>query len=234
MMKNETSYFSIKDWAEEDRPREKLMLKGKESLSDTELIAILIGSGSRNLSAVELSKQILHNYNNDLNQLGRLTITDFQKFKGIGEAKAISIIAALELGRRRQLTDVKDRPKITSSNDAYNCLYSIMEDLNHEVFKILILNRNNQVTRIEDISVGGVAGTVVDPKIIFKKALDANASSIILSHNHPSGNLKPSQADISITKRIVSAGNTLEIRVLDHLIISDKGYFSFLDEGMMT
>jgi DNA repair protein RadC len=233
-MSENNNYFSIKQWAEEDRPREKLILKGKQALSHAELIAILIGSGSTNLSAVELSKQILSSYDNDLNVLGRLSIKDFQKFKGIGEAKAITIIAALELGRRRQLTDVKEKPKITSSQDAYNCLYGTMEDLNHEVFKILILNRNNRVTKIEDISAGGVAGTVVDPKIIFKKALDANASSIILSHNHPSGNLKPSKADIDVTKKIAAAGLTLEIRVLDHIIISENGYYSFLDEGLMV
>ncbi len=233
-MSEDNNYFSIKQWAEEDRPREKLILKGKQALSHAELIAILIGSGSKKLSAVELSKQILSTHDNDLNNLGRLTITDLQKFKGIGEAKAITIIAALELGRRRQLTDVKERPKISSSKDAYNCVFSTMEDLNHEVFKILILNRRNLVTKIIEISAGGVSGTIVDPKIIFKKALDANASSIILAHNHPSGNLKPSTADIQVTKKIAAAGMTLEIRVLDHIIISDKGYYSFLDEGLMA
>lgn len=210
-----------------------MMLKGRSALSDAELIAILIGSGTGGISAVELAKQILSEYQNDLNDLGRATIKDLMKFKGIGEAKAITIVAALELGRRRQGTQVKSKPKITSSQDAYDCLYGEMEDLGHEVFKILLLNRNNQVTKLVTISTGGVAGTVVDPKVIFKKALEEQSSGIILSHNHPSGNLRPSQADLEITKKLVSAGKTLEINVLDHLIISDKGYYSFLDEGLI-
>jgi len=225
--------LSIKQWAEEDKPREKLLLKGKAALSDAELLAILIGSGTGGVSAVDLSKQILSHFENDLNMLGKANLKDLMQFKGIGEAKAITIIAATELGKRRQLTQVKEKPKITSSADAYNCLYSVMEDLNHEVFKILLLNRNNKVTRIETISTGGVAGTIVDPKIIFKKALDEQSSSIILSHNHPSGNLKPSQADLDITKKLIKAGKTLEINVLDHIIISEKGYYSFLDEGLI-
>lgn len=225
--------FGIKQWAEEDKPREKMLLKGRNALSDAELIAILIGSGTGGISAVDLSKQILSQYDNDLNGLARSSIKDLMKFKGIGEAKAITIAAALELGRRRQATQIKDKPKITSSQDAYNCIYASMEDLQHEVFKILLLNRNNRVTRIETISVGGVAGTVVDPKVIFKKALDEQASSIILSHNHPSGNLQPSSQDLQVTKKLVQAGKTMEINVLDHLIISDKGYYSFLDEGLI-
>ena len=220
-------------WAEEDKPREKLLLKGKASLSDAELIAILIGSGTRNLSAVELSKQVLADVDNDLHELGKLNCSDLQKFKGVGEAKAVTIIAAMELGRRRQLTTIKDKPRITSSLDAYKCIFSAMADLNYEVFKIILLNRNNRVMKIENISKGGIAGTVVDPKVIFKKALDIQASSIILSHNHPSGNLKPSQADINITKKLKAAGETMEIKVLDHLIISSKGYFSFMDEGLL-
>ena len=210
-----------------------MLLKGRSALSDAELIAILIGSGTGGTSAVDLAKQILSQYENDLNYLGRASIKGLMKFKGIGEAKAITIAAALELGRRRQTSQVKERPKITSSNDAYQCVYAAMEDLQHEEFKILLLNRNNRVTKIETISVGGVAGTVVDPKVIFKKALEEQASSIILTHNHPSGNLNPSQADIEITKKLVKAGKTLEINVLDHLIISDKGYYSFLDEGLI-
>lgn len=225
--------LSIKQWAEADKPREKMMLKGRSTLSDAELVAILIGSGTGGISAVELSKQILAQFSNDLNDLGRASIKDLMQFKGIGEAKAITIVAALELGRRRQGTTVKQRPKITSSQDAYNCLFPEMEDLGYEIFKILLLNRNNQVTKIETISSGGVAGTVVDPKIIFKKALDEQSSGMILSHNHPSGNLRPSQADLEITKKLVKAGKTLEINVLDHIIISDKGYYSFLDEGLI-
>jgi len=225
--------LTIKHWAEEDKPREKLLIKGKATLSDAELIAILIGSGTRKMSAVELSKLILSGSGNDLYEMGKLNCTDLQKFKGIGEAKAITIIAAMELGRRRQLTSIKEKPRITSSLDAYKCIYSSMADLNYEVFKIILLNRNNRVLKIETISTGGVAGTVVDPKIIFKKALDMQASSIVLSHNHPSGNLKPSQADESITKKLKTAGETMDIKVLDHLIISSDGYFSFMDEGMM-
>jgi len=225
--------FSIKQWAEADKPRAKLLLKGRSTLSDAELLAILLGTGTGGVSAVELSQQIMQQYQNDLNDLGKANIKDLMKFKGIGEAKAITIAAALELGRRRQITKVKEKPKINSSQDAYNCVYATMEDLQYEVFKILLLNRNNRVTRIETISVGGVSGTVVDPKVIFKKALDEQASSIILSHNHPSGNLKPSQADIDITKKLIKAGKTLDINVLDHLIISDNGYFSFIDEGLI-
>ena len=225
--------LSIKQWAEEDKPREKLLLKGRAALSDAELIAILIGSGTGGISAVELAKQILLGFDQDLNTLGRASIKELTKFKGIGEAKAITITAALELGRRRQQTQVKEKPKITSSADAYNCVYGTMEDLGHEVFKVIMLNRNNRVTKIETVSIGGVAGTVVDPKIVFKKALDAQASSIILCHNHPSGNLKPSQADLDLTKRLCAAGKTLDVNVLDHLIISDQGYFSFLDEGLV-
>lgn len=225
--------FSIKQWAEEDRPREKMLVKGRAALSDAELLAILISSGYKNISAVELSKQILAHYENDLNNLGRVNVNDLQKFKGIGEAKAIIILSALELGRRRSLKQVKAKPKITSSQDAYNCLYSLMEDLNHEVFKIILLNRNNRVLKIEQVSSGGIAGTVVDPKIIFKIALDNHSCSVILSHNHPSGNLKPSKADLDITKKIVLAGEALDIKILDHLIISNEGYFSFMDEGLM-
>lgn len=223
----------IKDWAEEDKPREKMLLKGRDALSDAELIAILLGSGTGGTSAVELAKQILSSYDNTLSALGRSSIKDLMKFKGIGEAKAVTIAAALEIGRRRQLSQVKTKPKITCSADAYNCISGSLEDLNHEEFKVLMLNRNNLVTRIETISVGGVAGTVVDPKIIFKRALDYQASSIILSHNHPSGNLKPSVQDKNITQQLVQAGKLLDIKVLDHIIVSSAGYFSFLDEGLL-
>lgn len=225
--------ISIKCWAEEDKPREKLILKGRSTLSASELLAIIIGSGSKGVSALSLAQSILNSCGDDLGLLARYGLAELQSFKGIGEAKAINIIAALELGRRRQLTKVSDRPKLSSSKDAYNCIYSTLEDLTTEVFKILILNRNNQLIKIETISLGGVAGTVVDPKVIFKKAIDNNASSIILCHNHPSGNLNPSNPDIDITKKIVNAGKLLEVTVLDHLIISNKGYFSFADEGMI-
>ncbi|MFY0625110.1 MAG: DNA repair protein RadC [Reichenbachiella sp.] len=225
--------LTIKKWAEEDRPREKLIIKGKSALSDAELIAILIGSGNREYSAVELSKKILSTLNNDLNQLAKLNVSDLQKFNGVGEAKAISIISALELGRRRKESENTVRIKITSSTDVYNLLTPMMLDLPHEEFWVVYCNRANQVIRKEQISAGGVSGTVVDNKIIFKKALEILASSIILAHNHPSGNLKPSQADVNLTKKLVAAGKLMEIPVLDHVIFTDHGYFSFSDESMI-
>lgn len=226
-------HFTIKSWAEEDRPREKLLSKGKSSLSDAELIAILIGSGSRNESAVSLSQRILKSVDNNLNDLGKTTLNELMKFKGIGEAKAITIAAALELGRRRQLSDIKERPQIRSSKDAYHVLAPLIMDLPHEEFWILLLNRANKVIGRERVSLGGVAGTVVDAKIIFRKALEMLASGIILCHNHPSGNLNPSRADLEITKKLKRAGETLEINILDHLIIAENGYYSFADEGKL-
>jgi len=225
--------ITIKLWAEEDRPREKLSLQGRRALSDAELIAILIGSGSRNESAVDLSKRILHTCNNDLNLLGKQNIQDLSKFKGIGDAKAISIIAALELGRRRKETVRQQQVLVHSSKDAYEAIKSQFTDLNHEEFWILLLNRANKITSKQLISKGGQAGTVADPKIIFNTALQNHASSVILAHNHPSGNLKPSQADIDLTRKLKSAGAFLDIPVLDHLIITDLGFFSFTDEGML-
>jgi len=225
--------FGIKSWAEDDRPREKLVAKGRHILSDAELIAILIGSGNKEETAVELSKKILNSVSNNLNELSRLSIIDLMKFKGIGEAKAISIVAALELGRRRKETETIKREKITSSKQAYDFMKSVFLDLPHEEFWLLLLNRSNSVIRKECISRGGVAGTVVDAKIIFKIALDNLASSIMLFHNHPSGNLKPSDSDIAITKKMKEAGALLEISVLDHIIITDDSYFSFNDEGMI-
>ncbi len=223
----------IKFWAEEDRPREKLLLKGKLSLSDAELLAILIGSGSREETAVSLSQKILQSQENSLHQLGKSSVSDLQQFKGIGEAKAISIVAAMELGRRRQLSPIKDKPQIRSSKDAYQVLAPIISDLPHEEFWILLLNRANKVIGRERVSIGGVAGTVVDAKIIFRKALSSLACGIILCHNHPSGSLHPSQADLDITQKLKKAGQNLEINVLDHLIISEMGYFSFADEGKL-
>lgn len=225
--------FTIKSWAEEDRPREKLLSKGKSSLTDAELIAILIGSGSRNESAVSLSQRILKSVDNNLNDLGKSTLNELMKFKGIGEAKAITIAAALELGRRRQLSDIKEKPQIKSSKDAYHVLAPLVMDLPHEEFWILLLNRANKVIGRERVSLGGVAGTVVDAKIIFRKGLESLASGIILCHNHPSGNLNPSRADLDITQKLKRAGETLEINILDHLIISENGYFSFADEGKL-
>ncbi|AYQ33519.1 RadC family protein [Runella sp. SP2] len=232
----ETEYSTsrrILSWAEEDRPREKLLLKGKGALSDAELIAILIGSGTRELSAVDLSKIILQKASNNLNELAKLSLKDLMKIKGIGEAKAISIAAALELGRRRKDSEVVRRPKITSSKDAYEQIRSYLMDLPHEEFWILLLTRSNEVIRPVQISQGGISGTVADPKIIFKSALEHLASSMILVHNHPSGNLKPSEADKELTRRLVTSGKLLDIPILDHLIISELGYLSFADEGLL-
>jgi len=229
----EKKYLNIKDWSAQDQPREKLLAHGRKSLSDAELIAILIGSGTRNESAVDLSKKILASVDNDLVKLARLEVRDLTKFNGIGNAKAIAIVAALELGRRRKGTDKNVRSKITSSNDAYLALLPKMQDLNTEEFWVLMLNRQNEIIELKQISSGGVAGTVVDPKVIFKHALQFLASGIILSHNHPSGNLKPSKADLTITQKLKSAGESLEINVLDHLIIPEQGYYSFADEGIM-
>jgi DNA repair protein RadC len=226
--------LGIKSWAEDDRPREKLMLKGKSNLTDAELLAILIGSGSREETAVGLSQRVLSSVDNNLHELGRKNISDLTKFKGIGEAKAISIVAAMEIGRRRQLTSPVDRPQIKGSSDAWNIIAPLVMDLNHEEFWILLLNRANRVINKEKISSGGMAGTVVDAKIIFRRALENGpASAIILVHNHPSGNLKPSQADIDITKKLRKAGETLDINVLDHLIIAGQSYYSFADDGLL-
>lgn len=225
--------LSIKAWAEEDRPREKLRLKGKQSLSDAELIAILLGSGSREETAVGLAKRILSDVQHNLNDLGKRSLGELLKYKGIGEAKAISITAALELGRRRQLSQVRERPQVRSSRDAFRAIAPLLVDLPHEEFWILLLNRANRVMGREKISLGGVAGTVVDAKVVFRKAIEGLASSIILCHNHPSGNLRPSQADIDLTKKLVQAGKTLDVVVLDHLIVTDEGYYSFADEGKL-
>jgi DNA repair protein RadC len=225
--------LSIKSWAEEDRPREKLNAQGRRALSDAELIAILIGSGSRNESAVELSKRILHHYDNDLNKLGKASIAELSKFKGIGEAKAISIIAALELGRRRGDTETKIPETIDSSKSAYQVLRKSLVDLPHEEFWILLLSRSNKLIAKELISKGGISGTLADPKIIFHIALQHQASSLILAHNHPSNNRKPSQEDINLTRKLHQAGKILDINVVDHLIITDDGYLSFADEGML-
>ncbi len=232
-MDNANNNLSIKFWAEDDRPREKLLLKGKSVLSDAELVAILIGSGSRNETAVELSKRILQHYNNDLALLGRQGVKQLTQFKGIGEAKAISIVAALELGKRRRETDAPKIQKITSANDAFLVMQPILADLLHEEFWVLYLNNANVVLYKSQISKGGMTATVVDTRIIFKQALEHNATALILFHNHPSGNLTPSDADKSITKKIKEAGKTLDILVLDHLIVTEKSFFSFADEGLL-
>jgi DNA repair protein RadC len=230
---NETKALNIKSWSPEDRPREKLLMKGTSALSDAELIAILLGSGTSTMSAVELAKKILNNVNNNLHDLARLSVKDLTKLKGIGEAKAITIIAAMELGRRRKDVDPENKPRIGSSKDVVTLLMPHLQDIAHEEFWIVLLNRANRVIKKHQISQGGVAGTVADPKIIFKTALEELASGIILAHNHPSGNLTASQADIDLTKKLKEAGKLLEIQVLDHLIIAGQKYFSFADEGML-
>lgn len=225
--------LNIKAWAEEDRPREKLLSKGRTTLSDAELIAILIGSGNRNETAVELSKRILKSIDNDLNKLGKLSVKDLMQFKGIGEAKAISIVAALELGRRRKNTDNQPNKNIKSSKDVFEEVIGVMSDLPHEEFWVLFLDRRNAVIKKSNVSKGGVSGTVADAKIIFKEAMQLLASAVVLCHNHPSGNLKPSDADIQLTKKMKEIGNLVDVPVLDHLIITDKSYFSFGDEGLI-
>lgn len=225
--------ISIKAWAEEDRPREKLLGQGRRSLTDAELIAILIGSGSRDESAVELSKRILHHYKNDLNAVGKASVNELCKFKGIGEAKAISIVAALELGRRRDDTEAAEVQRIGTSRDAYKILYPLMADLNHEEFWIILLNKGNNVLGTHLVSKGGLATTIADPKIIFQIALENHAASVILSHNHPSGSLKPSTDDLNLTKRLVAGARLLDIVIFDHLIITDNSYYSFADEGVL-
>jgi len=223
---------SIKSWAEEDRPREKMLAKGKEALSNAELIAILIGSGNSKETAVDLSKRILHDNKDNLIELSRLTINDLMKYNGIGEAKAVTIAAALELGRRRRFSEALEKPSIKNSQVAYECFYAHLSDLNHEQFWIMLLNNANKVIKLEKIGVGGMTGTTADPKKIFKCALENNAASIMLCHNHPSGNIFPSNADKQITNNLVKAGQFLEIKILDHIIIGNDNYFSFADEGL--
>lgn len=231
IMQHNKEILGIKSWAEEDRPREKLLEKGRHILTEAELIAILIGSGSRNETAVELSKRILANVHNDLNELAKLTVPELMKFKGIGEAKAISIVATMELGRRRKDREVAKREKITSSSHAFEIMKSHLTDLPHEEFWLLMLNRSNLLIKKELMSRGGITGTIVDTKIIFKAAIENYSNSIIVCHNHPSGSLSPSEADIKITKNIKDAGIIMGIPLLDHLIISENGYYSFGDEG---
>jgi DNA repair protein RadC len=224
--------FPITNLSEDDKPREKLMLKGKSVLSDAELIAILIGSGSRNESAVDLSKKILKSVDNNLNALGKLSIGQLMLFKGIGEAKAISIIAAMELGRRRRTEEGIILTKVTSSKIVFEIMQPIIGELPHEEFWIVYLNNSNKILSKAQLSKGGITGTMVDVRIVFKSALEMGATSLILCHNHPSGTLVPSDADKQITKKLKLAGDSLEIKVLDHLIITETNYFSFADEGI--
>jgi len=234
MDKSPPEYKSnILNWAAEDRPREKLLMKGKSALTDAELIGILLGSGTREINAVDLAKHILKHVGNNLHRLAKLSVKDLKRFKGIGEAKAITIVSALELGRRRKDAEVNKSTIIRTSEDVYKEMIPYLLDKPTEEFWIMILNRANGVIKAQQISAGGVSGTVADPKVIFKYALDVLGSSIILVHNHPSGNLKPSESDIKLTKKLKAAGETLELPVLDHIIFSDNGYLSFSDQGIL-
>ncbi len=232
-MEYTTSNQSIKLWAEDDRPREKLLLKGKQALSDAELIAILIGSGSKNESAVDLAKRILASVNNNLNALGKLSENDLMSFKGIGEAKAISIITALELGRRRRIEEATIETKIKDSKSVFELMQPIIGEAATEEFWVIYLNNSHKIIKKTQLSIGGITGTVVDVRVAFKNALAHQATALILCHNHPSGTLKPSESDIQLTKKMKNAGETLDIKVLDHIIITEKSYFSFADEGLI-
>ncbi len=227
------SSTSIKNWAVDDRPREKLSAKGPAALSDSELLAILINTGSKSKSAVELAKEVLHLGKNNLNELGKLSLHDFMKIKGIGEAKAITLSAALELGRRRQASLSLLKSVIKTSGDIAEYLRATLKDNQSEVFAVVFLNKANKINNFEIISKGGITGTVADPRVILKKALEVDATSIVLCHNHPSGNLKPSRADEELTIKIKEAAKYLDIRVMDHIIVSEDGYYSFSDEGML-
>lgn len=232
-MQNKQSSFSIKNWSQDDQPREKLRDKGKAALSDAELVAILIGSGNKDESAVDLSKRILASVDNNLNSLGKLTIKQLMKFKGIGEAKAITIAAALELGRRRRAEDALHQNKISSSESVFELMQPIIGELPHEEFWIIYLNNSNEVLQKNQLSKGGITGTLVDVRLVLKNALEIGATSLILAHNHPSGTLIPSEADKQLTKKLKFAGESLDIKVLDHLIITEKAYFSFADENLL-
>ena len=225
--------MSIKFLAEDDRPREKFLLKGKNSLSDSELLAIIMGSGSRDETAVELARKILASVNNNWHQLSLLTIKDLAKFKGVGEVKAISIATALEIGRRRASQEIPEKAQISSSKNAYQILKLHMADLRTEEFWAIFLNQSNKVIHIAQLTQGGINQSIVDIRILFKTALDYFATGIIISHNHPSGNLKPSAEDINITKKIKEAGNLMNVQLLDHLIITQNSYLSFADEGLL-
>lgn len=225
--------YSIKSWAKDDRPREKLLSKNPMALSDTELIAILINNGSRDKSALDLARDLMQLGRNNLHELGKLSVFDLMTIKGIGEAKAVIITAALELGRRRQATKALEFPVVTGSRDVALYLQQLFQDHHHEVFVVLFLNRANKIRHFEVISSGGITGTVADPRLIMKKAIEQEATGLILSHNHPSGNLRPSKADEELTYKIREAAKLLDIRVMDHIIVSHEGYFSFADEGLL-
>jgi len=232
-MEEKPTSFSIKNWSDDDKPREKMVHKGKSVLSDAELIAILIGSGSRNESAVELAKRILASVNNNLNELGKLSIKQLMQFKGIGEAKAVTIAAALEVGRRRRGEEAQKITKISSSKDVFELLQPTMGELPHEEFWIVYLNNSNKVMQMAQLSKGSITGTLVDVRLVMKQALELGAVALVLAHNHPSGTLVPSEADKQITDKLKTASIALDIKVLDHLIITQNDYFSFADETIL-
>jgi DNA repair protein RadC len=224
---------SIKNWAIDDRPREKLLAKGAASLSNSELLAILLNNGSKNKSAVELAREILKLGDDNLNELGKLSLNDFKQVKGIGQAKSIIIAAALELGRRRHASSALEKTVVRTSRDIAQYLQATLKDYNYEVFAVVFLNRANKINHFEIISKGGITGTVADPRIILKKALEEDATSIVLCHNHPSGNLHPSRADEELTKKIKEAAAYFDIKIIDHIIVSEEGFYSFADEGIL-
>ncbi len=230
---SENTFFPIRSWSEDDKPREKLLLKGKTALSDAELIAILIGSGSRNESAVSLSQRILASVDYNLNALGKLSVNQLNSFKGIGDAKAITIQAAMELGRRRRLEAAIELQKITSSKTIFDIMQPIIGELMYEEFWIVYLNNSNKIIAKSQLSKGGITGTVVDVRLVFKTALELGAVGIILAHNHPSGTIQPSESDKQITRKLKSGGEQLDIRVLDHIIVTETQYFSFSDAGIL-
>jgi len=224
---------SIKNWLADDRPREKMQAKGAAALSNSELLAILINNGNKEKSALDIAKDVLALGQNNLDELGKLTLKNLQKIKGIGAAKAITIAAALELGRRRHSSDFLSKTVVRSSGEIASYLKVVLKDYPHEVFAVLFLNRANKIISFQIISTGGLTGTVADPRVILKKAIEQEATSIVLSHNHPSGSLKPSRADEELTQKIRLAATYLDIKVVDHIIVSDEGYFSFADEGLL-
>jgi len=232
-MQEKPTSFSIKNWSQDDQPREKLLYKGKATLSDAELLAILIGSGNREESAVALCKRIFASVDNNLSELGKLSISQLMEFKGIGEAKAITIAAALELGRRRRGEEALEKKKISSSNSVFELMQPIIGELEHEEFWIIFLNNSNKVIHKKQLSKGGITGTLVDVRLVLKSALEVGATGLILAHNHPSGTLKPSEADKQLTNKLKTASESLDIKVLDHLIITEKAYFSFADENLL-
>lgn len=226
--------YPIKQWAADDRPREKLLAKGPASLSNSELLAILVRNGTKEKTAVDLAKDILRLGKNDLHELGKISVKQLMKIKGVGRVKAITIAASLELGRRRQTIPLSNKIAINTSADIARFLQAVLKDYRHEVFIVMYLNRANKVAHFEIISEGGITGTVADPRVILRKALEENAVNIVLCHNHPSGSIKPSKADEYLTKKIKEAAGFLDIKVLDHIIVSEYGYYSFADEGLLV